>query len=158
MKKGTRSERDPQKLALQLDRLREMNPDELREQWQTLFGADPTTETPFVAAGSGDCLSAPGESIRRPQAFNTAVAGADRRRYRRTSTALSDAENYSRKRRDRADPGVARHQASGDRSERRIPVPRKALSFAVANRANDHRQSLVRTAVLWTEVIPEGAN
>jgi len=41
MKKGTRSERDPQKLALPLDPLSEMNPTELREQWQTLFGADP---------------------------------------------------------------------------------------------------------------------
>jgi hypothetical protein len=41
MKKGTRSEIDPQKLALQLDRLSEMNPTELREQWQILFGADP---------------------------------------------------------------------------------------------------------------------
>jgi len=41
MKKGTRSEIDPQKLALQLDRLSEMNATELREQWQILFGADP---------------------------------------------------------------------------------------------------------------------
>jgi hypothetical protein len=41
MKKGTRSERDPQKLASELDRLRELNPTELREQWQTLFPADP---------------------------------------------------------------------------------------------------------------------
>jgi len=41
MKKGTRSERDPQKLASQLDRLRELTPEELREQWRTLFGADP---------------------------------------------------------------------------------------------------------------------
>jgi hypothetical protein len=41
MKKGTRSERDPQKLASQLDRLRELTPEELREQWQTLFGAVP---------------------------------------------------------------------------------------------------------------------
>src|ERR1700726_3273075 len=41
MKKGTRSEIDPQKLALQLDRLSEMNATELREQRQTLFGADP---------------------------------------------------------------------------------------------------------------------
>ena len=40
MKKGPRSVRDPQKLALQLDRLHELNPEELREQWQTLFGAD----------------------------------------------------------------------------------------------------------------------
>jgi hypothetical protein len=41
MKKGSRPERDPQKLALQLDRLRELTPEELRERWQTLFGADP---------------------------------------------------------------------------------------------------------------------
>jgi DUF2924 family protein len=41
MKQGSKPERDPRKLALQLDRLRELNPEELREQWQTLFGADP---------------------------------------------------------------------------------------------------------------------
>jgi hypothetical protein len=41
MRKGSKAERDPQKLALQLDRLRELNPEELRAQWQTLFGAAP---------------------------------------------------------------------------------------------------------------------
>jgi hypothetical protein len=41
MKQGSKLERDPQKLASQLDRLRELTPEELREQWQTLFGADP---------------------------------------------------------------------------------------------------------------------
>src|SRR6266851_4246807 len=41
MKKGSKSERDPKKLASQLDQLRQLNPEELREQWQTLFGADP---------------------------------------------------------------------------------------------------------------------
>src|ERR1700730_1626088 len=38
---GTRSERDPQKLASQLDELHELNPGELRENWGSLFGADP---------------------------------------------------------------------------------------------------------------------
>jgi hypothetical protein len=41
MKKGSEAVREPQKLASQLDRLLELNPAELREQWQTLFGADP---------------------------------------------------------------------------------------------------------------------
>ena len=41
MKKGTRSERDPLKLASQLDRLHKLNPEELCEQWQNMFGADP---------------------------------------------------------------------------------------------------------------------
>jgi hypothetical protein len=41
MKKGSKSERDPQKLASQPDQLRQLNAEELREQWQTLFGADP---------------------------------------------------------------------------------------------------------------------
>jgi Protein of unknown function (DUF2924) len=41
MKNGTRSERDPQKLAPQLDELHELNPGELREHWRSLFGADP---------------------------------------------------------------------------------------------------------------------
>jgi Protein of unknown function (DUF2924) len=41
MKKGSKSERDPQKLASQLDQVRQLNAEELREQWQALFGADP---------------------------------------------------------------------------------------------------------------------
>jgi hypothetical protein len=41
MKKASKSERDPQELALQLEQLHELNPDQLREQWQTLFGAEP---------------------------------------------------------------------------------------------------------------------
>jgi hypothetical protein len=47
MKKGTRSERDPQKLASQLDRLRELTSEELREQWQIIFGADPPPKLRF---------------------------------------------------------------------------------------------------------------
>ena len=41
MKNGSKSESDLQELALELDRLRELNSEELREQWQTLFSADP---------------------------------------------------------------------------------------------------------------------
>ena len=41
MKESSKSERDPKKLASQLDQLRQLNPEELRGQWQTLFGADP---------------------------------------------------------------------------------------------------------------------
>jgi hypothetical protein len=44
MKQGSRSVRDPQKLASQLDRLHELDTEELREQWQTLFGADPPSK------------------------------------------------------------------------------------------------------------------
>jgi hypothetical protein len=44
MKKGSKSERDPKKLASQLDQLRELTPEELRKQWQTLFGADPPSK------------------------------------------------------------------------------------------------------------------
>ncbi len=41
MKESLKSERDPKKLASQLDQLRELSPEELRERWQMLFGADP---------------------------------------------------------------------------------------------------------------------
>ena len=41
MKRSSKAERDPQKLAAQLDLLRELTSEELREQWQTLFGAAP---------------------------------------------------------------------------------------------------------------------
>jgi hypothetical protein len=41
MKKGSKSMRDPQKLTSELEQHRELNSEELRERWQTLFGADP---------------------------------------------------------------------------------------------------------------------
>jgi len=41
--------------------------------------------------------------------------------------------------------------------ERRILISRQALSFRVANRTNDHRQSLVGSAVLRPEVTQQGA-
>ena len=41
MKNGSKPEGDPQQLASQLDRLGQLNPTELRERWQILFGADP---------------------------------------------------------------------------------------------------------------------
>jgi hypothetical protein len=41
MKKNSQSENNPHQLAAQLDRLRELSPAELREQWRTLFGAAP---------------------------------------------------------------------------------------------------------------------
>jgi hypothetical protein len=41
MKQGSKAERDPQQLESQLDRLGQLNPTELRERWQILFGADP---------------------------------------------------------------------------------------------------------------------
>src|ERR1700730_6726235 len=41
MTKGSKAVRDPQKLAAELEQLRELSSEELRERWQTLFGADP---------------------------------------------------------------------------------------------------------------------
>ena len=41
MKKGSKSMRDPQKLVAELEQLRELSSEELRERWQTLFGAEP---------------------------------------------------------------------------------------------------------------------
>ena len=37
-------QRDPQKLASELEQLRELNSEELRERWQTLFGAEPPSK------------------------------------------------------------------------------------------------------------------
>jgi hypothetical protein len=47
MKHGSKADRDPEKLASQLDQLRELNPEGLRAQWQTLFGADPPSKLRF---------------------------------------------------------------------------------------------------------------
>jgi hypothetical protein len=44
MKRGSKLQRNPQKLASQLDQLRQLNPLELREPWQSLFGADPPSK------------------------------------------------------------------------------------------------------------------
>ncbi len=44
MKNGLKPQRDPQKLASRLEQLRALNPAEIREQWQTLFGADPPSK------------------------------------------------------------------------------------------------------------------
>ena len=41
MKKGSKLERDPQKLESELERLRNLTSEELRERWQTLFGDEP---------------------------------------------------------------------------------------------------------------------
>ncbi len=41
MKKHSKSERDPKTLISELERLRELNPEELHEQWRMLFGTDP---------------------------------------------------------------------------------------------------------------------
>src|ERR1700730_5397625 len=41
MTKGSKAVRDPQKLAAELEQLRELSSEELRERWQTLFGAEP---------------------------------------------------------------------------------------------------------------------
>ena len=41
MKKGSKSMRDRQKLTSELEQHRELNSEELRERWQTLFGAEP---------------------------------------------------------------------------------------------------------------------
>jgi hypothetical protein len=41
MKKGAKLERDPQKLASELELLRELPSEQLRERWQRLFGAEP---------------------------------------------------------------------------------------------------------------------
>jgi len=40
MKTGSKLERDPQKLASELEQLHELTSEELRERWQTLFGAE----------------------------------------------------------------------------------------------------------------------
>jgi hypothetical protein len=48
-KKGSKAERDPQKLPSQLERLREINHMELRELWQTLFGAVSRARRSFFA-------------------------------------------------------------------------------------------------------------
>jgi hypothetical protein len=41
MKRGSKSQRDPQKLTAELEQLPALNPEELRSRWQALFGADP---------------------------------------------------------------------------------------------------------------------
>jgi Protein of unknown function (DUF2924) len=44
MKNCSKFHINPEKLTAQLDRLHQLNPEELRSQWQALFGADPPTK------------------------------------------------------------------------------------------------------------------
>ena len=82
----------------------------------TLFGAEAAAETPFVADGSGDCLSGLQEKARWA-ASSRRLCGcwsASPTTSGRAATGCpSTPEKISRKRRDRFDPGMARHQASG---------------------------------------------
>jgi hypothetical protein len=41
MNKGSKSVRDPEKLGAELEQLRKLSSEELRERWQRLFGAEP---------------------------------------------------------------------------------------------------------------------
>jgi len=112
-----------------------------------------TAETPFVADSSGDCLSASGESPWRTQTGDERIAddAAARRQVSITPKKI------------RASDGTVlvrewhgtKHQVTV--LERRILISRQALSFRVANRTNDHRQSLVGSAVLRPEVTQQGA-
>jgi hypothetical protein len=62
MEEFSKSVRDPQKLASELEQLRALNSEEYRERWQTLFGAEPPPKL-RSSDSSGDCLSASGESL-----------------------------------------------------------------------------------------------
>jgi hypothetical protein len=80
MKKGTRSERDPQKLASQLDRLHKLNPEELCEQWQNMFGADPPPKLRSSLLVQGIAYRLQEKALGGAQACDFAVARANRRR------------------------------------------------------------------------------
>ncbi len=96
---------------------------------------------PFAYPSAG--LSPSGASFRR---FETRYAAPFAQRRRRRWGAATDRGRAEAPRQIRcgADPGVARHQASGNRLERRIYVPRKTLPIAFKNRQRDHRRALVR--------------
>jgi hypothetical protein len=64
MKNGSKSESDLQELALELDRLRELNSEELREQWQTLFSADPPPKLRSSLIVQGIAPNDPQKTIR----------------------------------------------------------------------------------------------
>ena len=159
MKKGSKSVRDPQKLASELEQLRELNSEELRERWQTLFGAEPPPKlrSSLIVQGIAYRLQEKALGGLKPATVRSLERIADDAAARRHACRPDFGED-SRKRRHRFDPGMARHQASGDRAERRIPIPRQALSLIVANRTSDYRQSLVGAAVLRPEGRQEGAD
>src|ERR1035437_6494326 len=51
---------------------------------------------------------------------------------------------------------MARQRSPGDDSRRRSVIQREALPFALGSRTRDHRQSVVRATVLWTEGASDG--
>ncbi len=150
MKKGSKSERDPQKLVSQLDQLRQLNAERPREQWQTLFGADPPPKlrSSLLAQAIAYRLQEKALGGLKPATLRLLERIADDATVRRKVSTTPE--------KIRVSTGTVLirewHEASSDRTERRIPLPRKALSFAVADSTSDHGQSLVRSAVLRLEV------
>jgi hypothetical protein len=47
MKQGSKADRDPEKLASELQQLRGLNSIQIRERWRTLFGAEPPPKLRF---------------------------------------------------------------------------------------------------------------
>jgi Protein of unknown function (DUF2924) len=107
MKRGSTSQRDPQKLTAQLDRLHQLNPEELRSQWPALFGADPPAKlrSSLLIQGIAYRLQEKTLGGLKPATVRLLERIADDAAARRES--IPTPEKNSGKRRNRAGPGMA---------------------------------------------------
>jgi len=158
MKKSLK-DRDSEKLVLQLDQLRRLSAEELIKQWQALFGAAPPQKLRSSLIVQGIAYRLQEESLGglKPSTLRLLERIADDTAAGRLVSIPSEKPHMTTGTVLMREWHGKKHQVTVDRSGRRISLPHKALSLSVANRSFDHRSSMVRSALLRTEVFPEGA-
>src|SRR5215469_12287437 len=110
-----------------------------------------TAETEVIADGPGDCAPVAGKGARRPQTRNPTATAKGRGGRERWPESIYDREKNPAAARHRIGTRMARHQASGECAERRLPLSVKTIWFAVTDRADHHRHPVVRAAILRAE-------
>ena len=126
---------DGKGLAKELERLPSLKPAQLAERWRVLYGAEPP---PRLRRGlmiqalayrlQEQVLGGLKPATHPAPSQNCGGRGQPTASDRWTSQAFSSNRNRVRTR-------MARHQASGDRGQRRLHVPRQTLSITVQDRA-----------------------
>ena len=110
-----------------------LDPAGTHARWKALFGSDPPDRLrrPLLIQALAYRLQEKALGGLKPATRRLLASVAGGAETRRPIAIACQAPSQSRR---GADPGVARHQASGYRPERRIHVPREALSIALEDR------------------------
>src|SRR6266478_3498008 len=108
-----------------------------------------------VPCDSGDRLPPPGKGFRRSQAVDPTPALSGRRRDRGRELEEEPVGSKGGTG-NNSGPRMAREHAPGHGAERRSVLQGQALPFTLRDRARNHRQSLVRTAILRATIACDG--